>query len=323
MSKRLLAIVFFTPIIIALVINFLFFSPVDPKADTQIFIVDADSSRAQIVDNLLGQGYIKKIWPLKFTLSLKAGQNQTQLGGYYLSKSQTVWQIANKLKSPPDLIWIAFSEGLRKEQIGEILAQNLNWPEDELEKWNTIYTATSPEYTEGVYFPDTYLIPVNETGDLIAQRMIRNFNDKLNPYLEELAKQNIKWTTAIKLASIIQREAGGSHDMPLVAGILWNRLLIDMKLDIDATVQYARGQTASGWWTPISGDQTRSIDSPYNTYKYKGRPPTPICNPGLRTIKAVLYPEESDYLFYLHDTSGQIHTAKTYQEHLDNIDEFL
>jgi len=323
MSKRLIAIVFFTPLIFFFVLNFLFFSSVDPKADTQIFTVKPDSTSAKIIDDLFGQGYIKKIWPINFVLSFKTKQNQIQPGGFYLSKSQSVWQIASKLSSPPDLIWLTFSEGLRKEQIGQILAHNLSWPDDEIDKWNTVYTTTSRDYTEGVYFPDTYLIPVIETGDLIAQRMITNFNDKLTPYTQELANQNIKWTTAIKLASIVQREAGGSHDMNLIAGILWNRLLADMKLDIDATVQYARGRTASGWWTPISGDDTRSIDSPYNTYKHKGLPPTPICNPGLDAIKAVLYPQETDCLFYLHDHTGQIYCATTYQEHLDNIDKYL
>lgn len=320
---KLFIIVFFTPIVLAIILYFSFFLPIDPEADTKIFIVDADSSQAQIVDDLLGQGYIKNLWVFKLIFSQKTKHRQIEPGGYYLSKRINFWQIASKINGPPDLIWLTFSEGLRKEQIGEILAQNLNWPQGELEKWNTIYTNTSPDYTEGVYFPDTYLIPVDETGEKIAQRMIRNFNDKLAPLTEELANQNIKWTTVVNLASIIQREAGGSHDMPLIAGILWNRLSIDMKLDIDATVQYARGQTASGWWTPPSPSDIRNIDSPYNTYKYKGLPPTPICNPGLQSIKAVLYPEESDYLFYLHDNSGQIHGGKTYQDHLDNIEKYL
>ena len=320
MSKSLF-IVFFTPALLAIVFYLSFFSPADSKAGPQIFTITADSSQAEIIDSLYGQGYLKNLWAFKLIFSLKS--HQILPGGYHLSKSQNTFQIATKLKSSPDLIWLTFSEGLRKEQIGEILAHNLNWPGDEIEKWNTIYTTTSKDNTEGVYFPDTYLIPVTETGDFIAQRMITNFNDKIAPFTEEFAKQNIKWTTAVKLASIIQREAGGNHDMNLIAGILWNRLLTDMKLDIDATVQYARGVTTSGWWTPITPEDIRSIDSPYNTYKYKGLPPTPICNPGLEAIRAVLSPQETDCLFYLHDHTGQIYCAKTYQEHLDNIEKYL
>ena len=321
MSKRLLAMAFFTPIIFGMVLYFLFLSPVDPSADTHMFTVKKNSSQLQIIDDLFGQSYFRNPNTFKVLYSLKRNTD-IQPGGYYISKSMNLWQLVRKLSNSPDLIWLTFSPGLRKEQIGQILVHNLNWPDEELEKWNTVYTTTSPEYTEGVYFPDTYLIPVDETGQQIADRMIRNFNDKLAPLMQDFVTQNIKWTTGLKIASLLQRESGGS-DMPLIAGIIWNRLAQNMKLDLDATVQYARGETASGWWSPPSSSDIKVIDSPYNTYKYKDLPPTPICNPSLEAIKAVLYPDDSDCIFYLHDSSAQIHCAKTYQEHLKNIDKYL
>lgn len=321
MSNRLLIFVFFIPIIIATYFYISFLSPVDPKADTQIFVVDAKSTKIQVIDKLYGQDLIKNTSIFNMFSSFVSNKD-IEPGGYYLSKSQNILQIAKKITNSPDLIWLTFSPGLRKEQIGQILSDNLNWSNEELVKWNTVYTTTSDDYIEGVYFPDTYLIPVDETGDKIAKKMISNFNDKLAPLLPEFSKQNIKWTTAIKIASLLERESGGL-DMPLIAGIIWNRLNQDMKLDIDATVQYAQGLTVSGWWSSITGDQTRSIDSPYNTYKNKGLPPTPICNPGLGAIKAVLYPQKTDCIFYLHDNSGQIHCSQTYQEHLDYIEKYL
>ncbi|MFH1565593.1 MAG: endolytic transglycosylase MltG [bacterium] len=111
--------------------------------------------------------------------------------------------------------------------------------------------------------------------------------------------------------------------MPLIAGILWNRLLKEMKLEIDATVQYARGKTEKGWWTPIKASDITEIDSPYNTYKYKGLPPHPISNPGINAIEAVLNPIETDCLYYLHDDNREIHCAKTFEEHKANIEKYL
>ncbi len=104
---------------------------------------------------------------------------------------------------------------------------------------------------------------------------------------------------------------------------MWNRLAQDMNLEIDATVQYARGKTDEGWWSPIVPEDIVNIDSPYNTYKYKGLPPHPIANPGLDAIESVLHPAETDCLFYLHDNDRQIHCAITYEEHKLNIKKYL
>ena len=109
--------------------------------------------------------------------------------------------------------------------------------------------------------------------------------------------------------------------MALIAGIIWNRLNIGMKLDIDATVQYARGKTDNGWWAPIKIED-KQIDSPYNTYLYAGLPPTPICNPALRLWLPLLTPKKP-IAFYFHDSARQIHCSKTYEEHLEKIDQYL
>lgn len=109
--------------------------------------------------------------------------------------------------------------------------------------------------------------------------------------------------------------------MPLIAGVIWDRWLQDMKFKIDATIQYALGK--SGNWWPIIKPEDYKLDSSYNTYIHKGRPPSPICNPGLAAIDAVINSEDSEYLYYLHDSEGQIHLAKTYEEHLQNIKKYL
>jgi len=299
----------------------LFFNAPQSQEENVIFIVNRNQTEIQTMDKLKNQGLIRNKIAFKVALFFK--HKQIEAGGYTLSKNMSVWQVADRLTNAPQMEWVVIPEGLRKEQIGELLTKTFNWSDDELNKWNTVYTKMRIDYIEGTYFPDTYLIPVDEDGLHIANRMTRRFDEQFAPYIGQFALQNIKWTTGLKLASIIQREAGGKNDIPLIAGILWNRLNQNMNLEIDATVQYARGNTGAGWWAPITADDIKNIDSPYNTYKYKGLPPTPIGNPGINAIEAVLNPEATDCLYYLHDSNRQIHCAKTFEEHKANIEQYL
>jgi len=303
--------------------SLLFSAPQPRSQEKETFIVSMSADEREIVSNLKDHGFIRGEWVFNLALNIRDTHNKTESGGYYLSKNMNVWQVVSKLAGPPDMKWVTIREGLRKEQIGEILAKTFNWSADELDKWNNTYTAMEFDYFEGVYFPDTYLIPVKENGLDIANRMIARFNEEFAPYLGQFVNQDTLWTTGLKIASLLQREAAGKEDMPLIAMIIWKRLFTGMKLDIDATVQYARGNTDQGWWAPIKAQDITEIDSPYNTYKYAGLPPHPICNPGINAIEAVLNPTETDCLYYLHDHSRQIHCAQTYEEHLANIEEYL
>jgi UPF0755 protein len=303
--------------------NSLFGAP-QKTMEVEIFTTPVTTVNKQnVVKKLKDNGFIRNVWA--FNLALSRTSQEIEPGGYKISKSMDVWKLAQTLTSSPSLKWVVIPEGLRKEEIGERLAKTFGWDEEQLKDWTHTYTAMDYDHLEGVYFPDTYLIPVDESGLDIANRLQRRFDEQFAPFISKFLEQNIKWTTALKLASIVQREAGGKSDMPLIAGILWNRLLKDMKLEVDATVQYARDDRdnlTTGFWKPIKPED-KEIDSEYNTYKYTGLPPFPICNPGLEAIESVLNPAETDCLFYLHDANRQIHCAKTYQEHLSSIDKYL
>ena len=307
-----------------LAVSFLLFNAPLPKSDKEeVFVIAGKPEESVIVDKLKSQGFIRSTWAFNLVLTIKGKHDKIEPGGYFISKNLSAWQVADRLTTTAQMKWVVIPEGLRKEEIGELLAKTFNWSNEELNKWNTTYTAMKFDYIEGVYFPDTYLIPTSESGLDVAGRMIRHFDEKFAPYLPQFAKQNIVWTTGLRLASVVQREAAGKEDMPLIAGILWNRLLKEMKLEVDATVQYARGKTDTGWWAAIKASDIDEIDSPYNTYKYKGLPPHPISNPGISAIEAVLNPAETDCLYYLHDNSRQIHCAVTYEEHVVNIEKYL
>lgn len=311
-------------VLAAILLSSAFFITSAPKSQADIAVFTVSKGNQGDTSTRLSQGgYLRTSWSLPIARLLTLRFGTIAPGGYKISQSMNARQLIVTLTSEPQLKWITIPEGLRKEEIGERLAKELHWNDEELEKWNTTYTAMQYDYREGVYFPDTYLIPVDENGLDTAKRMINRFNEKFAGYPEKFTAKNIKWTTALTLASIIQREAAGPHDMPLIAGILWNRLDQNKQLEIDATVQYARGKTEKGWWSPIKGAETRSIDSPFNTYLNKGLPPHPISNPGMDAIDAVLNPEETDCIYYLHDSEGIIHCSASFAEHQLNIDRYL
>jgi len=211
---------------------------------------------------------------------------------------------------------VRVEEGLRKEEIAQVVANKLDWGEQEKE--NFINSAN----IEGHYFPKTYLIYKDENPPEIVAMMLDEFNKATSKVKKPKSKQIINENTALKIASIIQREAAGKKDMNLISGIIWNRIFEGMKLQIDATLQYAKGSEEDGWWEPIVPED-KKIKSSYNTYLYVGLPPGAIANPGLDAITAAFNPQKTNCLFYLHDRNRKIHCTKTYEEHKKNIEIYL
>lgn len=309
-------------IIVLFVASLLLVRAPDPNAEEGLFVVSR-TNQSETEPRLIDGGYVRNRWSLLVARIATLRFGEIAPGGYRVSKAMNSRELIAILTSEPQLKWITIPEGLRKEEIGERLAKELSWTEEELEKWNTTYTVMEFDYREGVFFPDTYLIPVDENGLATAKRMIIRFNERFEGYPEKFSEKNILWTTGLKVASIIQREAAGKEDMALISGVIWNRLTNDQALEIDATVQYARGRTDNGWWAPIKAADIDNIDSPYNTYQNTGLPPTPISNPGIDAIEAALNPQETECFYYIHDNERQIHCAVTLEEHEQNIEKYL
>lgn len=300
-----------------------YFGPVSGSKDTDIFIVPKNQDGFNLIKKLEDEKFIKKNKVLKYYLNSFVFFSDVKSGGYRLSRNMWALDIFKKIDGKPDLVWISYSSCLRKEQIGEILADGLGWNSLKLNNWNKTYTDTLSEYFEGVYYPDTYLIPVDESGEQVAQRFINRFNEKFSPLANKYAEANIRWVTGLKIASLIAREAAGKSDMHLISGIIWNRLNKGMPLQIDATMQYTLGKNNQGkWWGAIELKEKKNR-SPYNSYLYKGLPPTPICSPNIDYIEAALNPEKTDCIYYLHDNFKQIHCSITYEEHKQKIKKYL
>ena len=297
-----------------------FFGPVDSQAGISEFIVKPDASVFEVTRELRRAGFVKSTTAFAIAFHIYDKGRGIQEGGYKLSASMDALSLAKALASPPYLAWVTFPSGWRKEQIADLLVRKLGWSEEERMHWLEVDTAPSPDFVEGVYYGDTYLIPTDQSPALVAARLRGRFQDVFAPYAKEAARRGIPWTDVLTLASLIEREAA-KNDKKLVAGILWNRLRAHMGLQVDATLQYIRGEEGNWWPVPTSAD--KKLDSPFNTYKYVGLPPHPIANPSLESIEAVLSAERTNCVYYLHDTKGTIHCSATYAGQLSNVRRYL
>jgi UPF0755 protein len=223
----------------------------------------------------------------------------------------------------PAMRIVRVEEGVRLEEIAEQLTEKLNWMETDKSTFINVRlaladgTRTEPE---GRYFPKTYLIHSDASPEEVRIMMFNEFFQKVSEIKKP--EKNIDNATAMKVASIIQREAAGKEDMHLISGVIWNRIQKGMKLQMDATLQYAKGNEEKGWWPRVESED-KKIKSPYNTYLNAGLPPGAIANPGPAALEAAFNPAKTTCLFYIHDKNRNTHCAKTYEEHKKNIDRYL
>ncbi len=287
----------------------------DPaNKSSQIFIVAKGEGVREIANSLKTKGLIKD--PIVFFLQTKrlGLDKNLEAGDFRLSPSMDLNTIVQNLTHGTLDIWTTIPEGVRGEEIANILQKDIpsykpGWRE-------TLATR------EGYLFPDTYLIPRDADINLVMSLLNNNFSKKYNEINAE--KTRLSQQEIVTIASLVEREAKFAQDRPLVASVILNRLGIGMKLDIDATVQYALGwqEDEKTWWKKNLTKDDLNINSPYNSYKNPRLPPSPISNPGLSSIIAVVNPSKTDYLYYVSDKSGHLHFAKTIEGHNANIQKY-
>ncbi|HVW82755.1 MAG TPA: endolytic transglycosylase MltG [Candidatus Paceibacterota bacterium] len=171
---------------------------------------------------------------------------------------------------------------------------------------------------EGQLFPDTYRFSPEASAADIAEKLRATFALKLATLAPSIQDSGRSLSDIIIMASIVQDEVSNPADQRAVAGVLWNRIEKGMPLQVDATFGYLEDKPEH---VPTAAEL--AIDSPYNTYKYKGLPPTPIGNPGLSALAAAADPATTSYLYYLTGTDGLMHYATTYAGHEANIEAYL
>lgn len=293
--------------------------PIDPSSNSEVtFVIPKGQSIQRIGERLEEERLIKNAIGFRYVVWRKKLSSKIQAGSFQLSAAQTPGEIVQKLTKGTEDVRVTIPEGKRKEELPEYFK--------EFSEFDAAEFLALSEDDEGYLFPDTYLFPAQADAVIVHEQLRSNFDKvvKDNGLEAKIKKNNATLKTIVTMASLLEREAQSAEDMKIVAGILYNRLQNGMPLQVDATMQYAKGYDAKTkqWWSPpLAADKTS--DSPYNTYKVTGLPPGPISNPGLKALIAAIEPTPSDYLFYITDNTGKMHYAVTYDEHLVNIEEYL
>lgn len=295
--------------------------PVDATSSAPVrFSIPKGQSVTEIGERLAEAGLVHNAQVFALYVRQHGLVNKIQAGSFELSPSMSLPEIAEQLTSGTDDVWITFIEGSRAEELAEKVAASPDLTDIDQDEFLAL-----AQKSQGYLFPDTYLVPKMTTAQALHDLMRATFKSKVEVGLAEEIKQSGRsLEDIITLASLVQREARTKEDMRTVAGILWNRIDKNVSLDIDVTLRYIKGYDPVGqsWWSAPLADY-KNIESPYNTYRNPGLPPGPIGNPGLAAIEATVDPIDSDYVFYLHDTTGQIHYAETLSEHNANVQKYL
>jgi len=271
------------------------------------FVVDSGMTFRQVVERLYQEKIIKSPSAFLYISQLIKGVDpRVRYGEYFFEKNTSYYKILHKMLHG----YIYF----RKVTISEGLS--INSAKKIIEKSPGLIGQLPEDLKEGMILPETYFYSYNDTKASIAKRM----QNALEKNLEELWQKRdpsipIKSKEkALILASIVEKETGIASERPQVASVFINRLKKGMKLQSDPTIIYSFAFGDKALERPIRVSDIQN-NSNYNTYNIYGLPPTPICNPGLASIKAVLNPINSNYLYFVATGKGDHHFSSSIEEH--------
>ena len=220
--------------------------------------------------------------------------------------------------------FVTITPGMRKEQVASAFGKALKWNSKQQKEFLSPVAPSTLPLAEGSFSPGVYAVTPSMTPSAVQTLVNERFIDEVLSHYATTTAEIVSVEQALTVASLIEREAGGSDDMRIISGIIWNRLFANMNLQIDATVQYVKANNTSvkSWWPKVTpADMSRK--SPYNTYKHPGLPPTPISNSSVASVLAALNPKDTSCLFYFHDNAGQFHCSDTYAGHVALLKQYF
>ena len=297
----------------------------DPKAESRTFVISRGETAGSIAERLEKEGFIRSWLAFAYLLYDTGRETSLQSGTYTISAAFTPRELARVFeKAPSEQAVLRIIEGWRLSETAT--AVNKAFPSisaDDFTKAavvgqrkNTVLAGLSPDSSlEGFLFPDTYFFKPSATATQIVDALLDEFERRVGQTLRQAAvDRKVSIYDIVKLGSIVEREARDRKESATIAGVYTNRLEIGMKLDADPTVQYALGD-----WNDLSL-QDLEADSPYNTYRVAGLPPTPICSPGQAALEGAARPEKHPYFYFVakSDGTGGHAFAKTLEEHEAN-----
>ena len=299
------------------------------------FTVSKGEGIKKIGEKLAKAGLIRSEFFFEVYVWQKGIESRFQAGEYALSPSMNIEETAGVLVrgealSNEDTVKII--EGWNSREIARYLEAQGRANSDVFLKavgssssrvWNKKYDflADRPAVAglEGYLFPDTYRVFKDATVEDIVGKMLDNFGKKLTPQMrKDISAQHKSVYEIVTMASLIEKEVKTPEDMAVVSGIFWKRLEAGQALQSDATLSYVLDDNVASHTS-----RDLDLDSPYNSYKHPGLPPTPISNPGLNALKAAIYPKFTDFNYFLTDKTGRTVFSKTFEEHKRNKAQFL
>ena len=294
------------------------------------FAIETGQSMRGVIVGLAEEGFITRPWPWRWAAWRQDAAARLQAGTYQLEVGESAATVIARMvngDTTPDEITLTFPEGFTLEQMAERTAARGIGTEEEFiaaaepsafaEQYLWLKDLPEGRTLEGYLFPDTYHVFADDTPRDVVTRMLATFDRKVvGAGLLVNSERSLDET--VIMASIVEREVISDDDMALVSGVLWKRNDEGIGLDADATVRYALKK----WDEPLT-IQDLASESPYNTRKWRGLPPGPISNPGLRALAAAANPEESEFYYYLSSRDGETIFATTNEEHNANKVEYL
>jgi UPF0755 protein len=300
-------------IICAVILLGLSIAPSDFTANTKIKVMP-NTSASEVADILMTNNVIRSTFVFRAYNKIFFSKDHIQQGTYIFDKPASILGVLKRLTSGDKhltQVKITIPEGSTAKDIADIFKKNLT-------QFSVTDFMNLTKNKEGYLFPETYFFDEDTTTQDIVDAMTKMFEAKIVAVQDALTNSKRSLKDVITMSSIVEREAATEKDRKIIAGILWKRLDMGMPLQVDAAFYYVLGKKST--------DLTKAdlaVDSPYNTYKYKGLPPTPIANPGLAAISDTLNSTSTPYFYYITGKDSKMYYAKTLAEHNANINRHL
>ena len=210
--------------------------------------------------------------------------------------------------------------GERTEETTNNIGDVLRWDSTDRQTFVNLLADNDLQFSQGYALPGQYVTHRYATPEDVASELAEQFQVLVQDRYTQEIESIVSLSDTLIIASLIEREASDFENMREISGVIWNRLFIDMPLQLDASLQYvkAENQYETSWW-PAVRPADKFIDSPFNTYQNKGLPPEPIANPSVEAIVAALNPRETDCFYYFHSSTKEYYCSETYEEHVTKL----
>ena len=311
------------------------------------FTVSAGATASTIGDQLESLGVIRSSRQFQVLVALTGLGSALSAGDHLFQPGMSTPTVIRRLLVPEEVPVrrVTFPEGIRIEEMAIIAEEAGFGSRDEF--LQAVEEATLPpglaqslpaaellppgQRLQGYLFPDTYILPEGSTVEELVAMMIRTMNERFTPALRAAAAtQGLDTHQALTLAAIVEREAVLEEERPRIAGVFYNRIRASDLIGADPTTQFAvsldpESVREYGYWKRELTLVDLADESPYNTRRSPGIPPGPITNPGLASIEAVAFPEETDLYYFVADSvagDGSHRFAVTEAEHIANIQQY-